>query len=641
MPRTRLYYKRHHFHDSDATPTEREASTDIVSNQDSRPDHSIAHSDNADTNADTAVTYPLVQNRMFDVPEIIRSIAEFLNKSSLAASCRVSRTWATHCTPLLWKHIVDKHWRDGSFCSMVRSQSHYVQSMKCEDWTDYEELMLCEFPRLRYIAFHGSKEPLAIKERFLDKVSSSLISLVLSSVSFSLGSDTARAIQRLGNLTTLKLLNMSLEETHLEDILLQCDNIEFLSLSRINILDHDIEITSSSTRIPVTRIKFLALKEVPLSLAYLSSFIASCPDLLELSLARNEYLKITTELIRIMKESCPRLYAIDVGSCKQLGRETFSAIFTTLTELTIINLSGTTIADEELLLLAQSCKALARLDIQYCTSITSEGLHQFLSHSGPSLKHLEASGVTIDPKTFDRRPWMCTNLQILFMHIGLVGSVPPPAPLVSSKPSKMTSNNKMTDIERTSSAPSVVTLGIDCPALFAASDLVEITGNDRKRSQTRDTGGRDIESPLEYSSQDSASPTDTGLSTDGHSFSISNDDQDDDYDSDEEEDKEDLEMSHALHPVQNISNVQYLGLMGCGPKLTYSAPSQLIRGFRSVKRLHVLGLYQAFKKEDLEWLVESLPELCRIDAEKYNISDELFTWFHEVYPHVHIYRQEC
>ena len=99
-------------------------------------------------------------------------------------------------------------------------------------------------------------------------------------------------------------------------------------------------------------------------------------------------------------------------------------------------------------------------------------------------------------------------------------------------------------------------------------------------------------------------------------------------------------MKHALHPIQDVSNVQYLGLMGCGPKLNRHTPCPLLSGFRSIKRVHVLGLYQSFKQEDLEWLVESLPELCRIDAEKYNVSDEILGWFHSTYPHVRIYRQE-
>jgi hypothetical protein len=81
-------------------------------------------------------------------------------------------------------------------------------------------------------------------------------------------------------------------------------------------------------------------------------------------------------------------------------------------------------------------------------------------------------------------------------------------------------------------------------------------------------------------------------------------------------------MKHAFHPIQGFNQVQYLGLMRCGPKLNRNTPYPLLGGFRSIKRLHLLGLYQSFKKEDLEWLVESLPELCRIEAEKYNISEE-------------------
>ncbi|KAG0300286.1 hypothetical protein BGZ98_009305 [Dissophora globulifera] len=582
---------------------------------------------NSDARRLNEATYPLIQNRMFDIPEIIRSIAEFLDKPSLAASCRVSKMWATHCTPLLWKHVVDKHWRDGRFYSSIRSQSHYIRTVKCE------EMLLCDLPRLKTISFHGERENMAIKEKLLHKVRNTITSLVLSSVCTVMSCETVAAIRSLEHLTTLKLHNMELKREQLSNILRDCGNLEFLSLSRvraISTLDHTTDedanddtifeaLAPEGANLSATRIKYLALKEIAVSSSYLTALIKICPELLELSLARNENMYITSDLIRTMKASCPRLYALDVGSCKQIDRETFSTLFTSITQLTVINLSGTRVADEELLLLAENCKSVSRLDIQYCTMITSKGLHQFLSNCGTSLRHLEASGVTVEPESFDRHQWTCTNLQILFVHVSLVGSP------VLSKISALT-----TDSSRGPVGSSTETESMELST--STSMVPDSVSNDKKRSQDA------IVVPSTQSGESSSSVRNSAK--DGSSVGIPVGSTDMTIDDPLLEADGDTLMQDPIHPMQNVSNVQYLGLMGSGAKLTCATLNPLINGFRSVKRLHVLELYQAFKKEDLEWLVERLPELCRIDAEKYNVSDELLKWFEEAYPRVQICRQE-
>ncbi|KAF9954832.1 hypothetical protein BGZ72_004261 [Mortierella alpina] len=573
----------------------------------------------------TAVSLTLVHNHLFDVPEIVRSIAEFLDKPTLAASCRVSRTWSTLCTPLLWKHIGDKDWRDGRFCAAIKSQSHYIQSMRCEDWTDYEEILLCPFPRLKAIAFQGSKEPIATKDKILEKLCKSLTSLVLNTVVPCLTSDTVRSIQRMENLMTLKLVKMDVPYSHLHGILEHCNSLEFLSVSSVKFYAFE-----DNQPLRATRIRYLALKEIDISFKDLDTFLMKCSDLLELSLARNEELTLTAEFFQSLKGFCPRLYGLDVGSCKSISKETFGALFATLSQLTVLNLAGTVIADEELLSLAEHCKDLIRLDIQYCTAISSKGLHRFLTLTGPSLKHLEASGITIDPRTFDRRAWNCSNLQILFVHIGLVGSVPPRAPTASSVTSGST--NVAAGGTKTGASTTVATTGADCSSSSLATVEVDSPGNDRKRPQFGEGYSYGFNGSTGYSSADSCAPTPSATSVPPPPSNPSHD-QDRDLD-------EDITMQHDLHPIQEVCNVQYLGLMGYGPKLTCESVNQLIRGFRSVKRLHLLGLYQAFKKEDLEWLIDVLPELCRIDAEKYNISDDLLHWFENMYPHVQICRHD-
>ncbi|KAF9089227.1 hypothetical protein BGX23_006847 [Mortierella sp. AD031] len=628
---------------------------------------------------DTA--YPLVQNRMFDVPEIIRSIAEFLDKPSLAKCCRVSKFWSTHCTPLLWRHIVDKHWRFGRFCASIQSQSHYIRSIKCEDWTDYEEMLLCQFPRLKGIAFHGSKESMAIREKILAKVSNTLTSLVLSSVASDLSTDSTRAIQNLHQLTTLKIINVTLNHRLLADILRSCESLEFLSLSRVQLDDghsgaHGTSIINSgegSTGLLVqrriqelvpTRIKYLAMKEVTLSPEYLAGMLRNCPNLLELSFARNESLVISTEMIRVMKETCPRLYAIDIGSCKMLERETFTPLFTTLTRMTILNLSGTRIGDEDLLVVGQKCRSIVRLDIQYCMLITSKGFHRFLSSCSSSLRHLEASGVTIEPESFDDQAWTCTNLEIMFVHIGLIGSYEPyiPSTAAAARVGELAAKEEQEEDgeSKKRSLPSDVVVKAADPqgqgGLFsrmfassgnAGSSAASTSTAAATEATTTVTGANNYQRPRTGASTSDSADINASSSTFSFNFTTKT--------SQGTEagtgtgstagaglsgQGEDVEMKHALHPIQDVSNVQYLGLMGCGPKLKRNTPCPLLPGFRSVKRLHVLELYQSFKKEDLEWLVDSLPELCRIDAEKYNVSDEILGWFHATYPHVRIYRQE-
>jgi hypothetical protein len=635
-------------------------------------------------------TYPLVQNRMFDVPEIIRSVAEFLDKPSLAKCCRVSKFWSTHCTPLLWRHIVDKHWRFGRFCASIQSQSHYIRSIKCEDWTDYEEMLLCQFPRLKGIAFHGSKESMAVREKILAKVSDTLTSLVLSSVASDLSSDSAEAIQNMHQLTTLKIINMTVNHRHLAEILRQCENLDFLSLSRVQ-LDESSSSPVLGTAVGVggggggegiglavartcdlelfpTRIKYLAMKEVTVSPEYLTGMIRSCPNLLELSFARNETLVITSEMVRVMQENCPRLYAIDIGSCKQLERETFTPLFAALTQITILNLSGTRVGDEDLLFLAQKCRNLVRLDIQYCTQISSKGLHRFLSRCSSTLRHLEASGVTIEPESFDDRAWTCSNLEIMFVHIGLIGSYAPYIPStakarVAEAETKEQQQQQLDDSEsKKRSLPIEVVTKMETPVSLLTRMLTGVTtATLSPATSTPSQATVSTVATTDHHGQRHCRTAGTSSNTNIHASAVAGSNSNTANITTSKETGNgtglgfgsatkpsgsrpgqdgDIEMKHALHPIQDVSNVQYLGLMGCGPKLNRHTPCPLLSGFRSIKRLHVLGLYQSFKQEDLEWLVESLPDLCRIDAEKYNVSDEILGWFHSTYPHVRIYRQE-
>ncbi|KAG0334473.1 hypothetical protein BG000_008310 [Podila horticola] len=585
--------------------------------------------------------------RVFDIPEIVRCIAEFLDKPSLAIACRISHLWQDHCTPLLWRHIEDKNWSHSHFCSAIGERAVYVRSMRCKHRTDYEEIALYDFPRLLSISFQGSKEGFNTKEIILQRVATTLTTLVLSAVSKELTADNVHTICGIKNLEKLKISATIVLHPQLATLLDQCTELEFLSLSRvqfkresddddwlfpdgIHLSERETERCYEKIVQQTTKIKYLALKEVSLSCHYLSEITRLCPDLLELSLARNEDLYMTGTLIQSMARTCPSLYALDISSCKLLDRETFITVFQALSGLTIINLSGTHIADEELGLLAESCRNVSRLDIRYCTSITSQGMHGYLSRCSPALRHLEASGVMLDPSSFDDNKWTCSNLETCFVHIGLFGTGKSTPTTASS-----TSTSEIIDIPGSvlSLAPTDIELlmDIDPPdTLFGriggAKDAIlsMLTSGpkyeegkrevDLVHKNDREEGSHSnvVQDPLGDSSSTSSSLSSSPAS---------------------------LPIRHPLHPIQELKNVQYLGLMGYGPKLTRNGSTSttsrqsthldLLHGFQSVKRLNLLELNQSFQLDDLKWLVESLPELCRVDAERYNVSDEVMKEFQE------------
>ncbi|KAG0359696.1 hypothetical protein BG005_000322 [Podila minutissima] len=598
------------------------------------------------TNDLSNMTINFYHYRVFDIPEIVRCIAEFLDKPSLAIACRISHLWQDHCTPLLWRHIEDKNWSHSHFCSAIGEKAVYVRSMRCKHRTDYEEIALYDFPRLLSVSFQGSKEGFNAKEMILQRVATTLTTLVLSAVSKELTAANVRTICGIKNLEKLKISATIVLHPQLATLLDQCTELEFLSLSRVQFqresdddewtLPDGIHLSERETERcyekvvqQATKIKYLALKEVSLSCHYLSEITRLCPDLLELSLARNEDLYMTGTLIQSMARTCSSLYALDISSCKLLDRETFITVFQALSGLTIINLSGTHVADEELWLLAESCRNVSRLDIRYCTSITSQGMHGYMSRCSPALRHLEASGVMLDPSTFDDNKWTCSNLETCFVHIGLFG--PKSTPTIASSTS-----TESTDIPESvlslASSDIELLMDIDPPdTLFGriggAKDAIlsMLTSGpkyeegkrevDLVHKNDREEGSHSsvVQDPLGDTSSTSSSLSSSPAS---------------------------VHIRHPLHPIQELTNVQYLGLMGYGPKLTRNAGSTstisrqpthlgLLHGFQSVKRLNLLELNQSFQLDDLKWLVESLPELCRVDAERYNVSDEVMKEFQE------------
>ncbi|KAG0091543.1 hypothetical protein BGZ92_000416 [Podila epicladia] len=592
---------------------------------DKSPSNSSSPTLTSATNDLSNMTINFYHYRVFDIPEIVRCIAEFLDKPSLAIACRISHLWQDHCTPLLWRHVEDKNWSHSHFCSAIGEKAVYVRSMRCKHRTDYEEIALYDFPRLLSISFQGSKEGFNAKEMILQRVATTLTTLVLSAVSKELTAANVSTICGIKNLEKLKISATTILHPQLATLLDQCTELEFLSLSRVQFqresdddewsLPDGIHLSERETERcyekivqQATKIKYLALKEVSISCHYLSEITRLCPDLLELSLARNEDLYMTGTLIQSMARTCPSLYALDISSCKLLDRETFITVFQALSGLTIINLSGTHIADEELWLLAESCRNVSRLDVRYCTSITSQGMHGYLSRCSSALRHLEASGVMLDPSTFDDNKWTCSNLETCFVHIGLFGAKS--TPTMSSSTS-----TESTDIPE--SVLSLAPPGIEL--------LMDIDPPDTLFGRI---GG--------------AKDAILSMLTSGPKYEEGKREVDLVHKNDRDEGFHSSVVQDPLGDISStsLSSSRTCSIMGYGPKLTRNAGSTsttsrqpthlgLLHGFQSVKRLNLLELNQSFQLDDLKWLVESLPELCRVDAERYNVSDEVMKEFQE------------
>ncbi|KAF9414216.1 hypothetical protein BGZ94_000465 [Podila epigama] len=610
------------------------------------------------------LTINIYHYRVFDIPEIVRCIAEFLDKPSLAAACRISRLWSVHCTPLLWRHIEDKNWIHSNFCSAIAEKAIYVRSMRCKQRTDYQEIALCNFQRLLSISFQGCKEGFPDKERIIRRASNTLTTLAISGVTKELTEANVRTICGIKNLEKLKISATILPHPRLAILLDQCANLEFLSLSRVQFLngadqgvdnnelvldpvgetflsERETERCYENTVQHPTKIKYLALKDASLSCHYLSEITKLCPNLLELSLARNEDMYMTGALVQSMAQTCPNLYALDISSCKLLDQETFLVVFQSFPGMTVINLSGTHIGDHELVILAESCRSISRLDIQYCTSITSQGLHNYLSRCSSTLRHLEASGVIMDPIAFDDNRWTCINLETLFVHVSLF-EVPKEAALEATTLEQASTSTS----ELSEDAVSGLAIGnvTEDTVMVDANDETKESLFNTEESKTmfsmldkyneetreamlvhkndRDDGDNEFLDGEKNNLLDKASNpmASTESSTDAASSSSSSS-------------LEIVPRRSRLHPIQDLKNVQYLGIMGHGPKLSRTSQGAgqlgLLHGFQSVKRLNVLELYQTFQLDDLKWIIESLPELCRIDAEKYNVSDEVMRAFYQ------------
>ncbi|KAG0237366.1 hypothetical protein BGW41_000214 [Actinomortierella wolfii] len=635
--------------------------------------------------------------RMLEMPEIISCIFEFLDKPSLASASRVNRHWRTYCTPIMWRHVVDRNWRHRTFCSLIANKAHWVRSIHCEMSTDYDQLLACKMEHLNTISFRGNHDSMDTKMAIVRNAAKTLTSLSLSGVASTLDTDVARVIHDLQRLSVLKITRTTITRSFLQMVFDGCRDLEFLSLRGITFeLDTDSSRQPSSRNLlknqPLTRVLYLNLRSVQLVDDDLVEIIEACPELRELSIAGNSSLKDFTRLAKCLRQSCPDLYALDIASCVEIVDDHFTALWSVLgPQLKIVNLAGTKLSDKELALLARECRSLTRLDIQYCTSISTKGLHEFMCTVSPTLQQLEASGITIDPEEIDDREWVCSGLKILVIHINLFDrrrlcpDIPQDQVQELGFSSSSTNSTTLTPAEITamtalrdvgaSAAASVETDIVDDP-----DQLFQISGSSDGSSTISLRLDEDIvmESPPKDDvsehgffgssincNMDNNSNRSSNKGCHGHSKtkeaqqevkSISTTDnmlqERQRYweetetiwsvktDQSSEAASEPRCRRHLYHPIQRLRKLHYLGLMGVGAaKLTESSVGEFIHAFDQVDHLDLSGLSHAFKQEDLTWLIESLPNLFQIDAEHYHISDDLRKWCRKEYPEVTILRK--
>ncbi|KAF9583891.1 hypothetical protein BGW38_008192 [Lunasporangiospora selenospora] len=659
-------------------------------------------------------------NRIFEMPEIVQAIVLFLDKSSVASCCRVSQLWFLACEPLLWREIQERYWASAEFSQSVRSKSHYVRSLRCGGRVESHEVLDYQWPNLRSITLLRRENDFQLNSAIISMAASTLVRLSLNKASTTLCWDTVKATQGLKLLTKLKIARTSMTWIKVAAILKSCENIEYLNLSEIEFWEStptapdNGDLTSQEEEDsvsmvgndeafasnPMTRIKCLALRNVGLKCKPFIALLRVCPELMELSIARNGTYKVSPAANDAIKKYCPRLYALDLDSCKEIDPDSVKEMVSNLPQLTVLGLSGTKIGDGTLTTVAEKCRRLKRLDIQYCTSITSSGLHRFLCQCSNSLVHLEALGVTLDPDVFDGKPWACTNLRVLFVHIGLFAARTANAPITtttattsSSSPSPSSTqaddrkassvdidveNNTLNTEEQggfrriksstdsstessslnSSSSPSNTEPGPSSASTSPSirdSNSMEIddeylTGSDTyststlsSASDTESSGADEVQSPEKRTLEGESEATEA-------LESVSHTDQSHEADREKENCKATAEdpCTHSseeqsmLHPIQNVKNVLHLGLMGWGLQFTKENPERerLLAGFRAVTRLNVTNMYQIFKREDLLWLLKMFPELRRIDADKYNISNRDLKWLRETYPHIYSVRDE-
>ncbi|KAF9157281.1 hypothetical protein DFQ26_008902 [Actinomortierella ambigua] len=633
---------------------------------------------------------------MLEVPDIISCIFEFLDKPSLASVSRVNRMWRRYSMPLMWRHIVDRNWRHRTFCGLIASKANWVRSLHCQMSTDYDLLLSCNMAHLNSISMRGNHDSIDTKMAIIQKASNTLSSLSLSGVALTLSTDVAQVIQGLKRLSALKITRTSITGSFVHMLLDGCPDLEFLSLRGItlektpHVDDEQPQLRKLDLDHPVSRILYLNLRNVDVDDDDLLYIVEACPELRELSIAGNSSLEDFSHVAKTLRKSCPHLYALDMASCVEITEDQFTVLWTMLgPQLKIVNLAGTKLGDKALALMARECQSLTRLDIQYCTNISTKGLHDFMCSVSPTLQQLEASGVTIDPEEIDDREWVCSGLEVLVIHINLFdrrqlcpGRQQENALEASSRTTTMTATANSTGTTSAVISPPPTTI----LEYGHAKNITSIIGSLFGSRFARGDGHHSDRAALSRLDEDviMESPP---AEVDSMNDSVSNTpwrtpDPIDTTDSDTEmihqeqagliekerqpkgsshtaaEEMHQVQSSaatglkavdaalkkklrHPHHPIQRLTKLHYLGLMGTGTaKLVKSSVGEFIEAFGQVDHLDLSGLSQAFRQEDLTWLIESLPSLFQVDAEHYHISDDLRKWCRKEFPGILIHRKE-
>lgn len=99
--------------------------------------------------------------------------------------------------------------------------------------------------------------------------------------------------------------------------------------------------------------------------------------------------------LKILLQACPKLYELQLSDCHKISPDGFFEIGKSLTDLSILNISRTSISDASLIDLMMRCRSLYILDISRCPGISEKGVMEGI-RSCPSLRKMivRNSGIT-------------------------------------------------------------------------------------------------------------------------------------------------------------------------------------------------------------------------------------------------------
>ncbi|KAF9350830.1 hypothetical protein BGX34_000966 [Mortierella sp. NVP85] len=341
-----------------------------------------------------ATGYPAMDP--LQVPELLSTIATYLDRSSLLAALQVSRAWNATCRPVLW-----------ATCRF-----------SADTYNEHLSLFEANAPHIRRMETKGRL--IGGEMRFVAQKCSNLVALSLSScqltpvsldtlcagipalhaLSFLLCSgitskSLAARLHRLPRLAKLDIVvhaqdrgNGDWRERDMAAILTQSPLLESLrivgpDLSHLHLLD-------IQRREDPLRLKHLQLVSTFISETALKALLSKSPNLVTLMLLQNANKSST---VQVIAQNCPKLEMLELRNSKSVATSAFDTVFKRCTQLTRLDIAYTLIYDSALIALSQHCSQMKMLDLTGCSRVTHVAFLQMM-RSLTQLRELRVRGCT-------------------------------------------------------------------------------------------------------------------------------------------------------------------------------------------------------------------------------------------------------